>query len=202
MKFFSHSQSSVRIRAAQFKSGFTLPEVLIATTLFLLLLGGIVGANLFGMRLFQLTESKLRSSDGARKALGVMTDEIRKCKATWVGDVTNGAFVALADGLPQTGSALLIQPTSNTNNFVIYYLNPPDQSFRRVVTSTASTTILAQTVTNSTIFCAQDFQGNALTNNQNNHVIHATLEFFQPQQWLPVADYSKLETSVSRRSLQ
>jgi len=167
-----------------------------------LLLGGIVGANLFGMRMFQLSETKLKANDGARKALGLMADEIRKCNATWVGDVTNGTFVGLLDGQAQMGNALMIQPTTNATNLVIYFLNSADQSFRRSATATASTTILAQTVTNQAIFCAQDFLGNVLTNIQNNRVIHATLDFFQPQPWLPVADCVQLETSVTRRKLQ
>ncbi len=184
------------------RRAFTLPEVLISATLFLLLLGGVVGANLFGLRMFQLTETKLKAGDGVRKALGLITDEIRKCRTTWVGEVTNGTFVADLDGQLQIGSALLVQPTTNATNFIVYFLNPSDQSFRRTVTATASTTILAQTVTNTTIFRAQDCLGNVLTNSQNNRVIHVTLELFQPQPWLPVGDYSKLETSVTKRRLE
>ena len=190
------AQTSARVIAA-----FTLPEVLISTTLFVLLLGGVVGANLFGMRMYQLNETKLKAGDGVRKTLGLMTDEIRKCKNVWLGNATNGNFVSLLDAEPQTGSALLIQPTTNATNFVLYFLNPSDQSFRRSVTATGTTTILAQTVTNTTIFRAQDCFGNILTNSQNNRVIHVTLEFFQAQPWLPVGDYSKLETCVTRRRL-
>ncbi len=185
--------------AAKDCAAFTLPEALISATLFLLLLGGIVAANLFGMRMFQLTETKLKAGDGARKSLGILVDEIRKCRNTWLGDVTNGTFVGLLDAQPQVGSALLIQPTANATNLVLYFLNPSDQSFRRSVMLTGKTTILAPAVTNIAIFRAQDCFGNVLTNSQNNRVIHLTLEFFQPQPWLPVGDYSKLETSVTRR---
>lgn len=199
MKLTARLPASVHSILANREAAFSLPEALIAATIFALLLGGVVGANLFGMRMFQLTETKLKAGDGARMALGAMSDEIRNCSASWVGDVTNGTFVALVDGQPQSGSALLLQPTTNATNFVIYFLNPSDQTFRRSALSTARTTIVAQTVTNQAIFCAQDFLGNVLTNTQNNRVIHATLEFFQPQKWLPTADYCKLETSVSRR---
>jgi hypothetical protein len=182
-------------------AGFTLPEALISTTLFLLLLAGIVGANLFGLRMFQLTETKLKCGDGARKALGLLTDEIQRCSNTWVGNVTNGTFVALLDGEAQTGSALLIQPSTNTTNFVIYYLNAGDQSFRRSLSANASTTTVAETVTNTAIFQAQDYLGNVLTNGQDNRVIHVRLEFFQAQAWLPVGDYAKVETAVTRRRI-
>jgi hypothetical protein len=194
-----HSGSALGPSAALARA-FTLPETLIATTLFLLLLGGIVGTNLFGMRMFQLTGTKLKAGDDARKALGVMSDEIRKCNNVWVGDVTNGTFVALINGQAQVGSALLIQPTTNATNFIVYFLNPSDQSFRRSVTAAATTTILAQTVTNTAIFSAQDYLGNVLTNSQNNRVLHATIDFFQAQPWLPAPEYNQLETSVTRRS--
>jgi len=182
-------------------AGFTLPEALISTTLFLLLLAGILGANLFGLRMFQLTETKLKCGDGARKALGLLTDEIQRCNNTWVGNVTNGTFVALLDGEAQTGSALLIQPSTNNTNFVIYYLNAGDQSFRRSLSANASTTTVAETVTNTSIFQAQDYLGNVLTNQQVNRVIHVRLEFFQAQAWLPVGDYAKVETAVTRRRI-
>jgi Tfp pilus assembly protein PilW len=192
------SGRTVRRKATQ---GFTLAEALISATLFLLLLGGIIGANLFGMRMFQLTQTKLKAGDGGRKALGLLTDNIQRCNSTWVGDVTNGTFVALLDGEPQKGSALLIQPSTNPTNFAIYFLNASDQSFRRLISTSGTTTILAENVTNRAIFRAQDCLGNVLTNTQGNRVIHVTLEFFQPQPWLPAGDYSKLETSVTRRRI-
>ena len=201
MKEFARFPGLAQTSVSRASAAFTLPEAMISTTLFLLLLGGVVGANLFGMRMFQLAQTKLQAGDGARKALGIMTDEIRKCKNTWVGDVANGTFVAELDGEAQEGNALLIQPTTNATNLIVYFVNPSDQTFRRSVTASAKTTIIAQMVTNTTIFSAQDCFGNVLTNTQNNRVIHATLEFYQKQPWLPVADYSKLETSVTRRRL-
>jgi len=167
-----------------------------------LLLGGVVSANLFGLRSYQLTETKLKAGDGVRKALGVMVDEIRRCRSTWVGEVTNGTFVAGMDGEVQAGSALLIQPTTNATNLIVYFLNPADQSFRRSSIASATTTILAQNVTNTTLFRAQDCFGNVLTNSQDNRVIQATLELFQPQPWLPHGDYLKLETAVTKRRVE
>lgn len=181
------------------RKGFTLPEALIAATLLLLLLGGIVTANLFGMRMFQMTQTKLQAADGGRRAVGLLADEIRKSRGAWIGNVTNGTFVGLLDGEVQTGGALLLQPTTNATNFVCYFLNPADQSFRRAINGSSVSGILAQTVTNAAVFRAEDSFGNVLTNAQNNQVIHFTLEFFQPQPWLPVPDYSKLETTVARR---
>lgn len=192
---------SLRRRAAPTPAaGFTLPEVLISTTVFILLVGGIVFAHLFGLSMFSITETKLNATDGARKTIGKMADEIRTCKTTWIGNITNSDFVALLDGETQQGSGLLIYPTTNTANFIIYFVNPSDKTFRRTTGAPGSATILAESITNTVVFCAQDLLGTVLTNNQNNRVIHLNLEFYQPKRHMQVADYYKLETSVTRRA--
>lgn len=189
-------------RRAARQDGFTLPELLMASTLCALLLAGTLAANLFGMRMLQFTQTKLNASDGARKALGQLADEIRMCKATYVGDVTNGTFAARLNGELQTGSGLLVQRTTNTSDFIVYYLEPSDKTFRRTTSMPAHTRVLAQSVTNTTLFSTEDFRGSVLTNSQNNRVIHVSLEFFQQQPQLATPDYYKLETSVTRRMLQ
>ena len=181
-------------------AAFTLPELLFASTAFLMVLAAIMGANLFGMRMYQLSRTKLETTGTVRKVIGKMADEIRQCNSTCVGTVSNGVFLARLVGDLQAGNGLLIYPTTNTTNFITYYVNPSDQSFRRTTSTPRSTTILLQSVTNTVVFRTRDFLGNTLTNNQNNGVIHFCLEFFQPQRYLPVPDYYKLETSVSSRN--
>ncbi len=187
-----------RIRPA---AGFTLPELLIALTIFTFLVLGIVSANIFGLRLFQVAQDRLGSSDFARAAVERMIDDIRTCNSTLVGSVTNGVFTGVINGEPQSGSALMVYPTTNTTSYVLYFANPADQSFRRTSTADGTTMILAQSVTNVVLFTAQDCMGNALTNSQNNRVIHLCLEFYQPKGTCPTADSYKLETSVTRRAL-
>ena len=184
------------------QAGFTLAEALIASTVFLLLLGGIVGANLFGLKMSQLTQVKLTRSDAARELVGRMTDEIRGCKTAYVGSVSNGVFSAVVDGTRQAGGALIIYPTTNTASYVLYFLNTADQSFRRTTSSQGTASILAQPVTNTEVFSAQDCLGTVLTNSQNNRVIHFDLEVFQPQPYLPTPDYFKIESSITKRALE
>lgn len=175
---------------------------MIATALFILLVGGIVFANLFGLRMYSITTTKLSSTDDTRKAIGKMVNEIRSCKSTWVGNVTNGVFSAQLDGEKQQGSSLLIQPTTNATEYIIYFVNPSDKTFRRTTSNPGTATILVGSVTNTVVFLAQNSAGNVLTNNQNNRVIHLNLEFYQPKRQMQVADYYKLETSVTRRTLE
>ena len=184
-------------------NGFTLPEILIAMTVFLFVVGGIISANLFGLRMFQITETKLNVTQWSRETIEKITGEIHACNSLSILTVdTNGNFTGLLDGETQQGNALQIYPTANTNNYIIYFVNPSDQTFRRTTDQTGTALILADSVTNTLPFSAQDFSGNVLTNSQNNQVIHLTLEFHQPARFMQGADYYKLETSVTRRALQ
>ena len=185
--------------------GFTLPEMLIAMTVFLLMIGGIIAANLFGLRMFQVTQNKLNVTTWARQTVEQITTEVHACNAMWVGNITtNSVFEGLLDGETQQGNALWIYPTTDTNTYTIYFVNASDQTFRQTLhaPSGTNTVILADSVTNLMIFTAQDFSGNVLTNSENNRVIHLTLEFYQPARFMLGADYYKLETSITRRALQ
>jgi len=185
--------------------GFTLPEILIALTVFLFVLAGILAANLFGLRMFQVNAAKLNATEWSRHTFGKITDEIRTCNTVSVGNMqTNGTFEGLLPGEVQQGSAIEIQPTTNTATLIYYFVDSLDETFRRTesTTNSVNTIILADSVTNTVVFKAQDFTGQVLTNNQNNQVIHLTLEFYQPQHFMVGPDYYKLETAVTRRAVQ
>lgn len=177
-------------------AGFTLPELLIAITVFSLLVMGIIFANLYGLSMFHITETTLNATDDARATVGKMTDEIRICNGAWIGNVKTGVFAARLDGEVQQGNSLLI---SNNASYVMYFINPSDQTFRRTTSTPGSATVLAEFVTNAVVFSAQDYLGTVLTNNQNNRVIHLNLEFYQARRAMQIAQYYKLETSVTRR---
>src|SRR4051812_19872359 len=163
----SFGRARLRARA------FTLPELLIAIAVFAFVIAGVLAANLFGLRMFQITQNKLNASDGARKALGKMSDDIHNCKTVYIGNVsTSGVFTAISDGVTQSGAGLIIYPTTNTNSYIVYFLNASDKTFRRTTSVTNSTIVLAQSITNTVLFRAQDFRGNVLTNAQNNRVIY------------------------------
>ena len=135
--------------------GFTLPEILIATTVFLLMVGGIIAANLFGLRMFQITQTKLNVTTWSRETIEQITAEIHACNTVWVGNITtNGVFEGLLDGETQQGTGLLIYPTTNTTNYIIYFVNPSDETFRQTVAapSGTNTVILADSVTNTMAF--------------------------------------------------
>ena len=191
-----YPRSSYR-RSLTLGRGFTLPELLISITVFSLLVIGIVFANLYGLSMFRITETTLNATDDARKTIGKMADEIRTCKDSWVGNVKTGAFMAQLDGEIQQGTSLLI---SNKADYVMYFVNPSDQTFRRTTSTPGSAIVIAESITNAVVFSVRDHLGNVLTNNQNNRVIHLNLQFYQAKRHMQVADYYQLETSVTRRA--
>ena len=206
MKFQVPSSGSSRGGSPTLNSGFTLTEILIAMTVFMLLVAGIVSANLFGLRMFQVNQTKLSATEWSRRTFGKITDEIHSCNTVTVGNMTtNNVFVGLLDGEPQEGNAIEIQPTTNTAVLIHYFVDSLDGTFRRTEPPQGlitNTFILADSITNTTIFTAQDFSGNVLTNNQNNRVIHLTLDFYQPESYMQSPYNYQLETSVTRRALQ
>jgi hypothetical protein len=179
---------------------FTLPEMMVSGAILVLMVGGMVLANLFGLRMFQIEETKLNASDQARKIVGVLMDEIHSCDTFQIGKFTNGTFTGLPLGAPQIGPALIVYPTTNLTNYIMYFVNTGDHKFRRATSVSGSTRIVAQSVTNSSdLFRAQDYLGKVLTNAQNNTVLHLKLEFYQATRFGVPPDYYKLETSTTRR---
>lgn len=181
-------------------AAFTLPELLVALSVFGFVMTGVVFAHLYGLSMFRITENTLTVTASARHAVGRMTDEIRTCDRALVGNVTAGAFVATLNGEAQQGSGLLIYPSATSSNYIAYFVNPSDQTFRRTTSAPGSAVIVAEAVTNALVFRAENHLGQVLTNSGNNRVIHFKLEFFHPRRHRQVADYYKLESSVTRRA--
>ena len=76
MKLRSHIRSH-RLASRGRTPAFTLTEILIASALFGLVIVGVVYTHVFGLKMATLTNSKLAATEGARKALDRVRDEIR-----------------------------------------------------------------------------------------------------------------------------
>ena len=134
---------------------------------FLLMVAGIIAANLFGLRMFQINETKLNVTTWSRQTVEQITTEIHGCNTVSVGNITNGVFEGLLEWGDAAGQRLLIYPTTNTNNFTIYFVDPSDETFRRTVSQPRAPTPSSWPIRLPTpwYLAAQDFSGNVLTNN-------------------------------------
>lgn len=195
-------------RRNEWSAAFTLPNLMISMTLLLLVLSGLIASHLFGLRMYELTRAKLGASDEARAAIGLLVEEIRAGKIVRIGSGNLSNFTEIPVNTLQEGSAIQIHATTDTNEFTRYFWDSSDNVLKRTTNNATSVSVVARSITNNLVFRSEDFQGNVLTNNQNNRVISLTLQFFQLQ-YPAVAigpgnyfDYYQLRTRITRRTLE
>jgi Tfp pilus assembly protein PilW len=206
------------------RAGMTIVEMLVAMTAFLFLIAAVVSLQLFAVRIFQLSATKLTATEDGRKTINFIREQVREAKSIYIGTYsgtngTPGAFTA-AYNTNQIGSALLIFPTTNLTYGVIFYQDSTASNLCSVSITNATTDVYGDSsgtitgyatnalfVNNNLVFQAEDFQGNVLQNNSNNRIIHVTLQFSELE--YPVAgigagamyDYYQLHTRATRRTI-
>jgi type II secretory pathway pseudopilin PulG len=183
---------------------FTLAEMLIAFGIFMLVVAAMVAVQLFGLRMYTLAATKLSATEGCRKTMNSIRDQIREANYVDVGICTStpSFFNSLSTNVSQQGNAVKVYPTIytnafnatyNTNIYSLFYLNMTDTNnckmTRFTVASNAANTglvtntaVLAGYITNLDIFTAEDYQGTPLTNEQSwdkREVISIKLQFYQ-----------------------
>jgi Prokaryotic N-terminal methylation motif len=194
------------------KQAFTFVEMMITVTLFMLMMGGVLYAYLFGIDMYQITKIKLGASDDARKSVIKLTDEIRSGLRIRVGSGSLTNFIEVGTNAPQIGNAIQIYPDTNVNNWIRYYYdtNKASKDFSKLCRTEDGVNhslVIAHYITNTVpIFSSEDSYGVPLTNNMNNRIISMTLQFYQieypivkigPGQYY---DFYQLRTRITRRS--
>lgn len=192
------------------QAAFTLTEIMVTMGIFMIVIAGVLLSHLTGMKFFNLTASKLSATDGARKLIGDLITEVRSCKDIQVGEGNASTFTEAADGSPQAGRALQIYPVANNTNLYIRYFLDTDQKLKRVtsISSLQRPLVVAEYITNQTVFISEHFDGTVLTERENNRVIHVQLQFCQIQ--YPVTavgkgglyDFYQINTRITRRVLE
>src|SRR5258705_7004593 len=95
-------------RTSRRTTAFTLTELMITMAVFTLLIAGIFSAQLMGMRMRRVSETKLSATAGARKTLNKIRDEVRAAKTLAVGNGGQSTFTRIPNFSQQTGNALQI----------------------------------------------------------------------------------------------
>jgi hypothetical protein len=200
------SQSPTIARSHRMRA-FTITEMMIAGGLFSLVVIGTILSHVTGLKLCTITQTKLRATHAARAAVNRTREDIRSATLIEVGNVIGTNFNYVSSTNLRVGNAIQIQPTSDTNIWVRYYVDAADQKLKRVANNPASFETIANYITNKFPFAAEDYTGNVLTTDQNNRVIRMTLELYQ---WEFASlnrgasnsyDYYRVQTRVARRAL-
>jgi prepilin-type N-terminal cleavage/methylation domain-containing protein len=203
MKFRYIFQSGFSLRNHQ--KAFTLVELMVAMSIFGLVIAGLIALQLYGMKLNQLTESKLGASDQARYMLEKMCQDIRTAKRWEVGNVSGTSFVEVPDGQAQRGTGIRIFRTTATNTWIQYHFNTNTRVLFRSQSGVGTARIVAQDLTNNMAFQAEDYRGNVQTAGTGlwRNCIRVVLEFAEYQYPLTkvgpgyLYDYYKMEYRVT-----
>jgi prepilin-type N-terminal cleavage/methylation domain-containing protein len=197
--------NSIRALARRYRRAFTLTEIMTAMALFSLVVLGVLYSHMFGLRVFNITATRLSASQGSRAALNRVSDDIRSGKVLYVGNGNATSFTNSPLNSPRTGNALEIFPSTSTTNFIRYFMDPSANALKRFDSGSGVAQVVAPFITNRIVFYAEDYAGNALTNDQNNRIIRMDLEFYQWE--FPVAqvgayyDSYHLQTRIARRTI-
>jgi hypothetical protein len=183
------------------RQAYTLVEMMVASGLFSLVILGILACHLAGLRLQQLIQPKLLNAQYERQTVGRLIEEVRCANSLQVGTGSLSTFTVAGPTNVQAGNALRIYISTNTSQYIYYFHDLATATVQRVPFQSTSAVIIANAVTNHTIFTMQDFAGNALTNSQNNAVMCLLLQFYVASAWQGISDLAEVRSKVTRRNL-
>ncbi len=155
---------------------FTLSDMMISVSLFLLVIAGFVSAQLFGSRLLQISQVRLASTDDIPRLNRWLLNDLRSCKVVCVGQGSATTFQEAAVNTPQQGNAVQVYPSTNATVYIRYFLDATDNQLKRLGDD-QSLTVLTGTVTNAVVFTAENAMGTVLSNKQNSVVIGVKLAY-------------------------
>jgi prepilin-type N-terminal cleavage/methylation domain-containing protein len=186
---------------ARRRAAFTLTEVMVVSALFGLMVAGSVYTQMFGMRQDQWVNSKIGASEMARLGFNDLANDVRSAKVWDIGNGNLNSFTAIPQGTNQRGNALKLCMTTDTNTYYLYYFNTTNL-FRGHSGST-KVTCVAQSLTNTMYFQAQNFRGENSTDRTHKNVINVVMQFCQYQYPLTkigpgcLYDYYKMELRLT-----
>jgi hypothetical protein len=209
--------------------GYTLVEMMFSAGIYMFILVGVVVCiQIYALRVYTLAATKLTATQGARKALNQIRDDIRQGKLIQVGSTDNsGNFTPYTGSTLAVGDALQVYSTTNQSPpYSLYYLQTNTVGglssnnlfwISVDVNNNVSTTKLSSYITNSDIFAAEDWDawpaaGTAMTpvtnSIENNQVYSVKLQFYQWEYPIAVVggiglnsyDYYQIRTRVCRRA--
>jgi len=175
------------------RRGFTLVEMMFSVFIFcVLFVGALVTLQIFGLRVYTLSGTKLSASGAALKALNQIREDVHGARFVDIGNCSTpsdpSTFHLTGNANKNAGSALRVCLYSNQVSpyaycYAIYYLQSDSTTnVLKVAYSTENYTnrkIVANYVTNQVVFTAEDCMKNVLYNDSANRIIRMELDFYQ-----------------------
>ncbi len=188
MRLFLISTTSPSVKARRRSlAAFTLPEMMVSVSVFMLMALGLIMTVIFSLRWDELVTSKLGATEKARMSFDTLMNDIRASKKWNIGTGDRTTFNAYSNQNALVGTALqLYSDSNNTTNFVRYWFDTNHAWLCRMTSgNTGSFSIVAQYLTNASgtgmTFQAQDYNGQTMMDLTYKYVILTTMEFCQYQ---------------------
>jgi hypothetical protein len=167
----------------------TLVEIMIASTLMLMVFAGLFAAHFLGLREDQLMESKAGASDSSRYAINQMMQDIRASKGYDIGSYFDGTsvFTAITNGnlqgpdLRLYSSIISSNQMINTNQYIVYYFDSSQAAAGNGMLwrygPGGVTTLVTSNLINTLWFTSENYLGSTQTSRTYKGVVHTTLQF-------------------------
>lgn len=197
MKLLPTNPSPRRRNAACAVAAFTFPELLTSLAIFVTVIGGIVSAQIVGLRLNARAISKTESTAASLKVLNQVGDRVLEADSAIVGNGNNHSFTPTGTN----GNALQVFSSVNTNNYLLFFMSTNTGAFYEWNSTNPELFVLAENITNESVFQTVNFQGNVFSGNQEHYSIRMTLNFAQLNFRIPTNSYEyyTLETQMTPR---
>jgi hypothetical protein len=160
---------------------FTLTEIMVASSVFLMTIAAILTSHVFGLRLLEMSQSRLGASDSSRKAITWLNSDLRSAKSVLIGTGSSSTFTEDGAKATQSGTAIQIYPSTDTNVYVRYFLDSSDNKLKRMTNGATTNMVVATSLIYGDIFTGEDFLGNVISNRQNAFILGVNLQFSKLQ---------------------
>lgn len=158
-------------------SGFTLPNMLVSTSIFIMLIGGVVASHLFGLKLSEISRTILGATESNPIFAQTFFLDMHQVKKVMIGHGSHASFAEVSSSGPQIGSALQIQTGDDPDVYIRYFVDPSDHLLKRMTQESGSLETVTGFLIGTNVFSAQDFLGNTLTNKQGVAVIALDMDY-------------------------
>jgi hypothetical protein len=182
MNINRHATRSKTLRS-RLTRAITIVEMMITMFVFGLATMAWVYSYLYGLKVDELTQSKLGASDESRRSFEKVARDIRCASVQSVGNYSGTTFTPIVNGNLQSGNALQIKLVATNTNTITYYFDTNILGNWKLcrVHSAEPMTVIASNLQNSCNFTAEDFSGTAQSNMLDRMVIHFSLDFLEYQ---------------------
>lgn len=166
---------------------FTLPEMLMVMGILVLVVGGVIMANLYAVSMSYRDQIWMSASGDAAQALGDLITDIRSGQYIYIGNGNLTGFTNVpTTNAAQVGNALKIYLTQNSNSWVLYYYDTVSNNLCRTNYTGSNygdfKLVSANPITNdNNIFTETDYLGNVLSNQLATPLIKIYLSFTKLQ---------------------